>query len=185
MSGPGDETSSWRSRIILGCHYLVITAVVVGAIGVAGELVVWPLLTSTLGPTAYVFAAHPTSESARWRNAVLGHSVALASGLAALAAFGLWNEPSAGRNGYATLAQVGASAAAVGVTLLLLELMKSHHAPAAATALLITTGLARPGKPLAGLAVGLAVVLVAAPLATQLLFRRTRPQRVEHTGPTS
>ena len=60
-----------------------------GAVGIAGRWLAWPLLTSTVGPTAYVFAAHPHSEAARFRNALIGHGVAIACGLGALALFGL------------------------------------------------------------------------------------------------
>ncbi len=63
-------------------------------------------------------------------------------------------------------AQVAASAAAVGTTLFLLELLHSHHAPAAATALLITTGLASPGAPLGGLVLGLVILCLLGPLCS-------------------
>ena len=52
----------------------------------------------------------------------------------------------------------------VGLTVFFLELAGSHHAPAAATALLITTGLAKPGAPLIGLVLGLAIVIALGPL---------------------
>jgi hypothetical protein len=50
----------------------------------------------------------------------------------------------------------------------ILELLHCHHAPAAATVLLITTGLARPGSPLIGLVVGLGIVIVVGPLCARL-----------------
>lgn len=128
-------------------------------------MVSWPFLTATLGPTAYVFAAHPRSEAARIRNAAFGHAVAIGAGVGALAAFGLWNHASINATGAPSLAQVGAAAVGTGVTVMVLELVGSHHAPAAATALLIATGLAKPGRPLAGLAVGLAIVLILGPLS--------------------
>jgi hypothetical protein len=54
----------------------------------------------------------------------------------------------------------------VGLTLFLLHVLDGHHAPAAATALLIASGIARPGPPLYGLLTGLALVLAIAPLLT-------------------
>jgi hypothetical protein len=69
-----------------------------------------------------------------------------------------------GQRGHVTALQAVAAAIGVGITLLLLQLAGSHHAPAASTVLLITTGLARPGRPLLGLIVGLALVLAASPL---------------------
>ena len=130
----------------LGLRYLLLTGALVGAVGIAGRFFAWPLLTSTVGPTAYVFAAHPDSEAARFRNALVGHGVAIGCGLAALAIFGLAQYPSVSETGSPSAAQVAAAVVGVGLTVFVLELAGSHHAPAAATALLITTGLAKPGR---------------------------------------
>lgn len=134
---------------------------VAGAIDRYGQ---WPLLTATLGPTAYVFAAHPKDETARRRNAIVGHSVGIASALSVLVIFGLWNEPSAATVGHVNLTQAFATGTALAVTLLVLELAERHHAPAAATVVLITTGYARPGPALYGLLAGLALIILASPL---------------------
>lgn len=157
-----------------GLRYLLLIALLVGVVGVAGRLLFWPLLTSTVGPTAYVFAAHPQSEAARFRNAVIGHGVAVGTGVGALWAFGLLHHPSTSATGAPSLVQVVASAVAVGVTLFVLEMVGSHHAPAAATALLISTGLARPGASLIGLVLGLAIVLVLGPLCGRIPFARAQ-----------
>lgn len=163
---------TWSARMRTGIRYLLVTGVLLGAVGAAGYFANWPLLTATLGPTAYVFAAHPHTEVAHLRNAILGHAVAIMVGLATVAAFGLWHHgPISGTAGPAPV-QVGATVVAAGITLLVLELAKSHHSPAAATALLIATGMARPGKPLLGLVVGLAIVLIFGPLTGRL----ARPQ---------
>lgn len=121
-------------------------------------------LTTTLGPTAYVFAVHPDTEAARLRNAVVGHGTAVASGLASLALFGLFRSSLPTESTKFGLGQDGAVALAVGLTLLVLELTRSHHAPSAATAILVASGLASPGPKLFGLVVGLAMVMLAAPL---------------------
>ena len=157
-------------------RYLLLTGALVGAAGLVGQLLSWPLLTSTVGPTAYVFAAHPRSESARFRNAVVGHVAGVATGLAALAIFGLWHHPSISSTGAPTFRQVAAAAVAAGVTVLILELVGSHHAPAAATALLVATGLAKPGAPLAGLVLGLAIVIGLGPLLGRLPVGRPAPE---------
>lgn len=146
----------------------LIGGLVVAAIGMADHFSTWPLLTSSLGPTAYVFIAHPGSASARSRNAAIGHLVGIAAGLAALAAFGLWSAPSVVRLGHATVAQAGAAGMATALTLALLHLLRSHHGPAASSALLVATGLARPGRPLEGLVTGLAVLILAGPLLAHL-----------------
>jgi len=177
---PTDLRPLLGARAIRGARYLLLTAVLVGAAGVAGSLLSWPVLTSTIGPTAYVFAAHPDTEAARVRHALIGHAVALGVGLASLAAFGLWDHPSVSSLGAPTPAQIGAAAVGVGVTVLALELVGSHHAPAAATALLITTGLAKPGRPLAGLVVGLALVIAAGPLVGRIPVADSGNQREAH-----
>ncbi|MGH7666080.1 MAG: HPP family protein [Candidatus Dormibacteria bacterium] len=163
-------------RVVTGLRYLLVTAVLVTVVGLVGRLLAWPLITSTVGPTAYVFASHPDTESARARNAVVGHTCALAVGLASLAIFGLWNYPSVSAIGAPTLAQVGAAAVATGGTLLLLELLRSHHAPAAATALLVSTGLAKPGPGLIGLVLGLAMVIALGPYFSRWPVLPGRPR---------
>jgi len=165
-SGRNDEGT--RVRALVACRYLVITGVLVAVVGIGGRYLSPPLLTSALGPTAYVFAAHPHSESARFRNAALGHAVAVGAGLASLSAFGLLHAPSVSTSGAPSLRQAAAAAAAAGFTVFVLEILRSHHAPAAATALLIVTGLADPGKPLIGLVLGLALVVAAGPLVGRL-----------------
>lgn len=154
-------------HLLTAARYLCLTALLVGVVGLAGRWLAWPLLTSTVGPTAYLFAAHPRTEPARLRNAAVGHAVALGLGLGALVLFGLEHHPSVSGVGMPSWRQVLASAAAVGLTMSVLELLHSHHAPAAATALLITTGLAKPGAPLIGLVVGLAIVVTLGPLCAR------------------
>lgn len=173
------------NRLLVGLRVAVIggaSLVVVGAVGWAVSLVT---LAATIGPTAYVFAAHPATEVARTRNAVLGHSVATGAGLASLAIFGLWTYPSVAAQGTTSWAQIGAAALSLAVTLLLLDLLDAHHAPAAATSLLVATGLANWGKPLEGLAIGLAVVIVVGSLLGQVPVLRDRTVRTRRrSGPT-
>lgn len=160
-----------RRRLLRGFRLLLLAAVVLVAVGVPDRLLAWPLLTATVGPTAYQLLAHPEEKAARFEVALVGHVTAVAIALATIAAFGLWHEPSAARLGHVTGRQVAATAVAVGLTLLALELFDAHHAPAAATSVLIATGLAHPGRPLVGLLIGLAIVLVLAPLLTAVVPR--------------
>ena len=170
-------------------RYLLLTGALVGAVGIAGRFLAWPLVTSTVGPTAYVFAAHPRTESARFRHALIGHGVAIACGLGALAVFGLVQYPSISKAGTPSAAQVAAAVLGVGLTVFFLELAGSHHAPSAATALLITTGLAKPGAPLIGLVLGLAIVIALAPLIGRVPFAPSaisedQSRRLESPHPT-
>jgi HPP family len=176
---------SWASdHLALGVRYVLLTGALVGGVGLAGRMLAWPLLTSTIGPTAYVFATHPHGEAARWRNALAGHAIALGSGLGTVAAFGLMHSPSISTTGSPSLRQVAASVVGVGITILLLELVGSHHAPAAATALLITTGLAKPGPPLIRLGLGLVVVIGLGPLVGRLPLARAMAKASPLPGPS-
>lgn len=159
---------------MVALRLLVQGAVLIGAAGIVGHYAGLVMMSSTIGPTAYLMLAHPDHVTARVRNAVLGHATAIACGLACLAAFGLWHHPPVTQAGHATLGQVAASALATGLTLAGLTLLGRHHAPAAATALLITTGIARPGRPLYGLVAGLVIVIVLAPLLARLPGARSR-----------
>lgn len=160
----------------MGLPLAVLTGALLAAVGLAGHLAgaqgarvlggTW--LTAALGPTAYVLLAHPRSVTSRLRNAVIGHVSAVLAGLGALAAFGLWAAPSIVETHRESLAQVFAQATALALTLLVLTVTDAHHAPAGATTLLITSGIARPGPELVGLLIGLAIVLLVAPLLARL-----------------
>lgn len=165
-----NRSPAWLRCVAVGLRYLVLTSALVAVVGLSGRFLYWPLLTATVGPTAYVFVAHPHSSTAKFRNASLGHAIAVVAGLGSLVAFGLLHRPAPAMTGGPSLTEVGAAATAVGVTMLLLELVGSHHAPAAATAIITSTGLAQPGKPLLGLVVGLAIVIVLGPLVGRLPF---------------
>ncbi|MHC3474792.1 HPP family protein [Streptomyces sp. 7R007] len=169
-AGPGgsvpDGSPGVRQKVVRGLRLFLLSAVLLAGVGAIGRLIGWTALTTTLGPTAYLLLAHPESVSARARSAVTGHVLAVAVGLGCLAAFGLWSHPSVAEQHHDTFPQIGAQALAVGVTLFLLHLCNAHHPPAAATALLITSGICRPGPPLYGLLVGLALVLAIAPVLT-------------------
>lgn len=166
------------TRLGVATRLLVLAFVLFAVIGVIGHFIGLTLLASALGPTAYVLLTQPTSVAARLRNGVLGHAAGVVWALAALAVFGLWQHPSVAQQGHATLPQVAASALAVGLTLATLELLRAHHAPAAATTLLITTGIAHPGPPLYGLLIGLAIVLMCTPPLTRFAPGRAATSRI-------
>ncbi|MCX3063041.1 HPP family protein [Streptomyces beihaiensis] len=155
-----------RARAVAGARLFLLAAPLLAAVGALGLLIDWVLLTTTVGPTAYLLLAHPDTLPARLRGAVLGHGCAVVVGLACLAAFGLWTHASTSSLRHESARQLGAQAVAVGLTLFFLHLVDAHHPPAAATALLITSGLARPGPALYGMLTGLALVIAVAPVLT-------------------
>ena len=65
-----------RANLTLGkrggaaVRYLVLAGRLVGAVGVAGRWLTRPMLPITIGPTAYVFAAHRGS---KFQSARIGH----------------------------------------------------------------------------------------------------------------
>lgn len=132
-------------RCAVALRLLIQSALLVGVIGVVGHFIGLVLVTSTVGPTAYLMLAHPDDVTARVRNAVIGHGIAIGCGLACAAAFGLWHHPPVTRLGHATLEQAAASAVATALTVAALTLLGNHHTLAAATAVLISSGIARPG----------------------------------------
>ncbi len=156
----------------MGLRLAVLAGALLAAVGLAGHVAgafdartlsgTW--LTAALGPTAYVLLAHPRSVTSRLRNALVGHVSAILAGLLALAVFGLWTAPSIVETHHESVAQVGAQATAIALTLLALTVADAHHAPSGATALLVASGIARPGPELVGLLIGLALVLLLAPL---------------------
>jgi hypothetical protein len=166
--------SGRRTRLRTGARLLVLSAVALAAVGAVGRGLGWVLLTTTLGPTAYILLAHPRTEAAQVRSSVLGHTAAAACGLACLAAFGLWEHPSTAADRSDDWRQIFAQALSVGLTLFLLVVLKAHHPPAAATALLITSGIARPGPPLYGMLTGLALVVATAAVLSRVPATRGR-----------
>lgn len=163
-------------RVLLGLRFALLAGMLLAAIGAAGHVAsalgaqavggTW--LTTSLGPTAYVLLAHPRSVTSRLRNGLLGHATGVLAGLGALALFGLWSAPSVAETHQESFAQVGAQAGAIAVTLLVLTVADAHHGPAGATALLVASGIARPGPELVSLIIGLAIVLAVAPLLARL-----------------
>ena len=171
-------------RLRLGGRIGLLGGLLLGVVGVAGHLAgdtvlggTW--LTAALGPTAYVLLEHPRDARNRARKGVIGHAVGLAAGVISLAVFGLLGAGSVAETHRETLGQVGAQATALALTLLVLTLVGAHHAPAAATTLLVASGVARPGMPLVGLVVGLVIVLAAAPLLARFSGERQEPVAVD------
>jgi hypothetical protein len=168
-----------RARFLVALRLLIQSASLVAVIGVVGHFAGLVLVTSTVGPTAYMMLAHPDEVTARVRNAVAGHGVAIGCGLACAAAFGIWQHPPMSRLGNTTLDQAGATALATALTLAALAVMGSHHAPSAATAVLVSSGIAPPGRPLYGLVTGLALVMILAPVLARLPGARRQTVELE------
>src|ERR1700751_1055299 len=109
------------------------------AIGLSGTwayIVKQPLVFPSLGATAFLIFETPMAEVGTPRNTIIGHSVAVAAGVLALAIFGLLDAPSVYVSGV-TLGRVGAIALAVALTGGVLRLVRSAHPPAGATTIIV------------------------------------------------
>lgn len=99
-----------------------------------------PLVYPSLGPTAYLLFDRPHSAAAAPRAVFLGHLIGVAAGYASLAAFGLRHAPSTLQNGLVA-GRIGATAMSLGLTAAGMVLLRSWHAPAGATTLIVSLGL--------------------------------------------
>lgn len=146
-------------RLLVLVRFVLLMVVALGAVAVADHWVSWLTLAGTLGPTSYMLIAHPSSATSQLRSALASHTLAFAIGLAAVAAWGGWGHTFIGSY-RPSVGQAAATALAAGLLLALLEILDLHHAPAAATVILIASGLVPVGLPIAGLAIALAAVIV-------------------------
>ncbi len=100
------------------------------------------------------------AEVASPRNTLIGHSVAIAAAMTALAIFGLLDAPSAYEAGV-DAARVGAVALAVALTGGLLRLLRAAHPPAGATTIIVASGLLDEPEQLVAVAVGVLILTTA------------------------
>jgi CBS domain-containing membrane protein len=118
-----------------------------------------PLVFPVLGPSAFILFSQPFSAAAAPRSVVIGHFVALATGV------GCWQLVSVVYGRPVSLEDAQwptfvSAALALAVTSLLLVRLSCPHAPACATAMLIALGAATDFREL--LALATAVVVLAA-----------------------
>lgn len=157
--GVGDgPLARWRSARIGGSMYSAVLCVAVLAVaGAVGLGLRQPWLFPSLGPTVMLFFSAPAQPSSRPRNAIVGHTVGLVAGYGSFLALGLTGSRPAPVAGL-TPRYVVAAVVAVGVTTLVLHLLRLPHPPAGATTLIVALGIL--ATPLALLDMFGAVVLI-------------------------
>jgi HPP family len=160
VRGAAGKDAALRERLLAAIRVGALAGVTILVIGMAGQVTGWLLVTSTLGPTAYFLFVHRRHRWSSMRNAVTGHSVGLGAGLAGLWLTGNWHVGGAFYPRGLPIAF--AVAIAVALTLIILTAVGIHHPPAASTTVLVAVGLAAPGRPLAGLVLGLVALFVLA-----------------------
>ena len=119
------------------------------------------LLFPSLGPTAMLFFARPLPPECTVRNVIVGplgrHR---SSGLLMLEVFGLRALPSAVTHGL-DAKRVAAAALSVAITATVLRLIRSPHAPAGASTLIVSLGLLTTNKQLLMMGASVALIAVA------------------------
>lgn len=148
------------ARFVTGIRMAVLAGGALCLTGLAGTFAGVPMLTATLGPTAYLFFVKPGPRLDMLRGAAVGHAIAIAAGLAGLAAAGRWHVETAYLFHANTVSEAFAVAIALAITLLVLHLLRAHYPPAASTAVLVASGLAAPGRLLIGLVLGLVALFL-------------------------
>src|SRR4051812_39682793 len=140
-------------------HVFVGSAFAMVVAGAVALLTHQPWLFPSLGPAVMLHVEKPRAPESSPRNTLVGHAVALVAGYAFLVVCGLRHHPSSLQEGVGT-ARIVAAAGALGVTLLVLVLLRASHPPAGATTLIVALGLLRtPGQLVVA---ACAVVLVTA-----------------------
>jgi hypothetical protein len=135
----------------------VVAAVALALAGLVGVLLHQPWLFPSLGPTIMVIAETPAQPAAHPRNVLVGHAVGVGAGWLALLVTGLRYAPStvqAGLDGR----RVAAAVISLVVTVVVLQLLRTPHAPAGATTLIVGLGILKTPGDL--IVIVLAVVLV-------------------------
>jgi len=107
-------------------------------IGLAADLTSRPYIFPSLGPSAIMLFGHPLRRDSSPRHTIFGHAAGALSGYLALVMTGLLGVPFTTHIG---TQRIVAAAIALGLTCALTILLKSEHAPAGATTLIVALGI--------------------------------------------
>lgn len=161
---------------LLGVWAAAICAIAIAAVGLVGILLHQPWVFPSLGPTLMVILETPSQPAAHPRNVLVGHVVGVAAGFLALVLTGLRTAPStvqAGLDGQRLLAAV----IALAVTVLVLQVLRTPHAPAGATTLIVGLGILKtPGD--------LTIIVLSVLLCTLIASAANVVAAVRQTGVT-
>lgn len=155
-------------QVGVGLYAFLLCALVIVLAGLIGLGVHQPWLFPSLGPTLMMFFEQPTTASSRPRDALIGHAVGILAGLVALEVFGLRHHPSSVQEGL-TGARVAAAALSLGLTTLVLALLRSPHPPAGASTLIVSLGILTSATQLDTMAVAVVFTVAVGLLLNRLL----------------
>lgn len=156
---PQRWSGPWGKRISRSLFALINGALTTAVLALLAYWMRSPLVFPSLGPTAFLLFHRPLSRAACPRNAIVGHSLAIALGWLSLVLFGL-TEASADIKSGITPAQIAAAAFSIGLTSGLMVLLSVPHPPAGATTLIVALGLIHEPKYFPLLLVGIVLLLV-------------------------
>lgn len=150
-----------------------VAASLVILVGAIGFWLHQPWLFAGLGPTVLLVATNPGHDTARFRSIVAGHLVAIGCAYLALLLLNATSAPSLLAAATMSMPRVWASAGALAMVVIVQPQLRAYHPPAAATALLVTSGAYRmTGKTPLALMAGVLVVAIAAELLHHFRPRR-------------
>lgn len=164
--------------IRVGLYAAAVAVVVLGGLGGLAAAFQQPYLFPSVGPTVMVLAERPRSASAHPRNVLVGHLVAVAAGLLALLAFGLWHAQPAMHAGIG-MTRIAAVVVSLAVTTLTLQLVRAPHPPAGATTLIVSLGLLRTPRDLVAIVTAIAFTALVATVINLATGRRRSLRRRE------
>lgn len=148
----GRRAATAASTLFLG-SLVVLTGAGLVALG-AHQTLLFP----SLGPTAMLFFARPLPPEQSVGTTILAHWIGIAVGFACLALFGLRDAGAAVVSGVG-LTRTAAAALSVAGTAAVLRIIRSPHAPAGASTLIVSLGVLTTPRQLGMMAAS--VVLVA------------------------
>jgi CBS-domain-containing membrane protein len=117
-----------------------------------------------------VLSETPHQASARPRNVIIGHVVGIAAGWSAIVVTGLRDHPSSVQEGITPL-RIVAAALSLGVTALVLLILRSPHPPAGASTLIVSLGVLHTRRQLFAMICSV-LLCTALTIAIRELFHR-------------
>lgn len=141
-------------------------------IGVLAWLVDLPLLFPALGPSSFLLFSSPFSPSATPRAVIVGHSVAIATGVVVWSVTCLVSGQQVGLDTGGWLVYASASLA-LGMTCALLVWLSCPHAPACASALIVALGAVTDWFGLLGMIAGVLLLTGQAVLLNKITGVKT------------
>ena len=131
----------FRSGQVVQAFFLFINSfIAIAILSAVAMLTRTPFVFPSLGPTAFLFFYAPEAPEANPKHAILGHAIGILCGYGALWVCGLTHALSAVQAGI-TRPRIFAAALSLAATGALTVLLKSEHAPAGATTLIVSLGI--------------------------------------------